>query len=170
MVSSLFRECLLDVYLGEHAGEAAFEAMLPGAANEEERYVLGTLLQAETEGKALMRPLVSRLGLPLLDIKDLSAGGASAGEQLNGLPWCERFAALGEVVRTNYLPRYEELATLVSSDEDPEAAKIARFMGDHERALIALSDNIVRGVSDPAAPVAAILHFPLARSTWPASA
>lgn len=163
MVSSLFRECLMDVYFGEHAGEAAFEAMFTGAEDEEQRYVLGTLLQFETEGKALMRPLISRLGLPLFDAARSSAGGASAGEQLNALPWRDRFAALGDVVRTNYLPRYQELATLVAPDEDTEAERIARFMGDHERALVALADNIVQGVENPAAPVVALLHFPLAR-------
>jgi len=163
MVSSLFRDCLLDVYLGEHAGEAAFEIMLAKAEDNEQRYVLGSLLQAETEGKALMRPLISRLGLPLLDVDGTSAGGAAAAEQINALPWQERFIALGEVVRTNYLPRYEELATLVSADEDAEAARIAQFMGDHERALVALADNVANGVANPAAPIAAILHFPLAR-------
>lgn len=163
MVSSKFQDCLQDVYFGEHAGEAAFEVMLARAEDTEQHYVLGTLLQAETEGKALMRPLVSRLGLPLLDQGGSSAGGASAAEQLNALPWRDRFAALAETVRTNYLPRYEELASLVTHDEDPEAAKIADFMGIHERTLIAVSENIVKGVADPAAPLAAILHFPLAR-------
>jgi hypothetical protein len=55
------------------------------------------------------------------------------------------------------------LATLVSDEEDAEAARIARFMGDHERALVALSDNVAQGVDNPAAPAAAILHFPLVR-------
>lgn len=164
MVSSLFRDCLLDVYLGEHAGEAAFELMLAKAEDSEQRYILGSLLQAETEGKAVMRPLISRLGLPLLDIDGTSAGGAAAAEQINALPWRERFVALGETVRTNYLPRYEELATLVAPDEDAEAVKIAQFMGDHERALIALCDNVAAGAADPAAPIAAILHFPLSRA------
>lgn len=163
MVSSLFRDCLLDVYLGEHAGEAAFEIMLTKAEDLEQQYIIGSLLQAETEGKAIMRPLISRLGLPMLDNNGVSAGGADAAEQINALPWRERFVALGETVRTSYLPRYEELATLVSADEDAEAARIAQFMGDHERALIALADNVANGVADPAAPIAAILHFPLAR-------
>jgi hypothetical protein len=163
MVSKLFRECLMDVYLGEHAGETAFELMLAAAENEDQRYILGTLLQAETEGKAFMRPLISRLGLPLLDENSIGASGASAAEQLNTLPWRERFASMSDFVKANYLPRYEELATLVLPDEDPEATRIAQFMGDHERALIALSDNVAQGTEDPAAPVAAILNFPLFR-------
>ena len=163
MVSSLFRECLMDVYLGEHSGEAAFEVMLAAAENDEQRYVLGTLLQAETEGKAIMRPLISRLGLPLLDENAIGSEGIAAAESLNALPWRERFASMSEFVKANYLARYEELASLVTAEEDPEAAKIAAFMGDHERALIALSDNVANGVEDAAAPVAAILHFPIQR-------
>ena len=163
MVSQLFRECLMDVYLGEHTGETAFELMLGAAEDDEQRYVLGTLLQAETEGKALMRPLVSRLGLPLFSESSADSDGVAAAEDLNALPWRERFATMNEFVKANYLARYEELATLVSLEEDAEAAKIAQFMGDHERALVALSDNVANGIDDPAAPVAAILHFPLSR-------
>ena len=162
MVSTLFRECLMDIYLGEHIGEVAFEHMLAVAEDNEQRYILGTLLQAETEGKALLRPLVSRLGLSLLDDKAATnSEGTAAAETLNALPWRERFASMGELVKANYLPRYEELATLVTVEEDEEAAKIAQFMGAHERALVALSDNIAGGVENPAAPVSSILHFPL---------
>jgi hypothetical protein len=163
MVSKLFRECLMDVYIAEHGGEAAFEVMLSHAEDDEQRYIFGTLLQAETEGKALMRPLISRLGLSLLDPGNTRAETGAAVAAFKELPWRERFVLLGESVRTTYLPRYEELATLVSADEDSQAAKIAQFMGDHERALLALANNVVGGVADPAAPVAAILHFPLMR-------
>ena len=77
------------------------------------------------------------------------------------MPWVERFAAMREIVKANYLPRYEELGTLVTAEEDPEAARIASFMGDHERALVQLAENIIAGTPDPAAPVARLLHFPL---------
>lgn len=45
-----------------------------------------------------------------------------------------QFRALHEIVKADFLPRYEELATLVTADEDAEAARLAAFMGDHERA------------------------------------
>lgn len=69
-----------------------------------------------------------------------------------------------DTVKENYLPRYLELVTLVSESEDPEAAKLAKFMGDHERALVATAENIILGREDPASPVVALLHFPLGRS------
>jgi len=161
MISGLFKECLTDVYHGELAGEAAFGHMLGSAESAEQSYIMGTLFQFETEGKAILRPLLTRCGLPIQEDDEARAGGKSASEQMSALPWSERFAALHDLVKANYLPRYEELATLVSAEEDPEAARIAAFMGEHERALIALSANIVAGRSDPAAPVAALLHFPL---------
>ena len=163
MPSKEFEECLIDVYHGEVTGEVAFESMLSKAETDEQRYIVGTMLQFETEGKAMIRPLLMRFGLPMLDGPDGRSAGAAASNQMNSLPWVERFAAMSEIVKANYLPRYEELATLITSEEDPEAARIAAFMGDHERALVQLADNVIAGVPDPAAPVAQLLHFRLPR-------
>ena len=49
-----FKECLLEVYLGEQAGEMIFEAMLPKAEDENQRYIFSNMLQLETEGKAII--------------------------------------------------------------------------------------------------------------------
>ena len=163
MVTSAFKKCLLDVYHGEQTGEVAFELMLHQAEDEEQRYILGSLLQLETEGKAIVRPILLKSGLSMLDVPESRVNGAAAADQMNQMPWKERFAATAELVRTNFLPRYEELATLVSPDEDPVAYKVAKFMGDHERALIATSEKIAAGESDPAQPVVQLLHFPLKR-------
>lgn len=165
MTTKEFRECLMDVYQGEVTGEVAFESMLRKAESPEQTYVLGTVLQFETEGKAMLRPLLARFGLPMVDDAEAKAAAGEASSQMNAAPWKERFAALSEIVKTSYLPRYTELATLVSTDEDAEAARIAIFMGDHERALVALADNVAAEVDDPAAPVAKLLNFPLPRNT-----
>ena len=161
MATKEFQDCLIDVYRGEITGEVAFEGMLAIADNQDQRYVLGTMLQFETEGKAIIRPLLMRYRLSMLDDPTGRADGAAASVQMNSLPWVDRFATMREIVKTSYLPRYEELATLISTDEDPEAARIAKFMGDHERALVELASNVVAGHSDPAAPVAKLLNFPL---------
>ena len=163
MVTKAFRECLIDVYRGEVAGEAVFESMLGIAEGAEQQYVIGSMLQLETEGKAIIRPLLMRLGLSMLEDPEGRAAGSAGGAQLNGLPWVERFAVVHETVRSNYLPRYLELATLVSPDEDREAARIAAFMGSHERAILASAANVMAGTADPVAPLVALLHFPLPR-------
>jgi len=163
MVTKAFQECLIDVYRGEVAGEAAFESMLGTADGVEQQYVIGSLLQFETEGKAIIGPLLMRLGLSMLEDPEGRAGGAAGGAQLGSLPWVERFVALRSVVEANYLPRYLELGTLVSAEEDQEAARIAAFMAKHERAVVELAGNVISGKADPAAPVAALLHFPLPR-------
>ena len=53
-----FKECLLEVYLGEQAGEMIFESMLAMAEDDNQRYIFSNMLQLETEGKAIMRPLL----------------------------------------------------------------------------------------------------------------
>ena len=80
---------------------------------------------------------------------------------LNELAWTEQFAAMAEGIRAKGLPQYEELVTLIAEDEDSEAFALASFMGKHERAILAASENIAAGRPDPIAPVVEILHFPL---------
>src|SRR5262245_66313468 len=116
-------ECAVDLARGEGAGEAAFEAMLGNADGVQQRYVIGSLLQFETEGKAIIRPLLMRLGLSMLEDAEGRAGGAAGGAHLGSLPWVERFVTLRSLVEANYLPRYLELGTLVSAEEDREAAR-----------------------------------------------
>ena len=74
MVRPAFLEALQDVYHGEQFGEAFFEALLPHAVDHEQRYILGSLLQLESEGKAIMRPVLTKLGL--------SSGRRSPGRDL----------------------------------------------------------------------------------------
>src|SRR5262245_50977118 len=99
------------------------------------------MLQFETEGKAIMRPLLMRLGLSMLEDPESRSGGAAAAAAMSGLGWGERFGALRQVVESTYLPRYLELATLVSPEGDAEAARIAAFMGTHERAVVTVAEN-----------------------------
>jgi len=162
-VTQAFRECLIDVYRGEVAGEGFFTGLLGIAADVHQRYIVGSMLQFETEGKAILRPLLMRLGLSMLEDPDIRGGGAAAAAGMNALAWGERFAALRDVVESTYLPCYLELATLVCPDEDAEAARIADFMGAHERAVVTVAENVFSGHPDPVAPIAALLHFPLPR-------
>ncbi|MEP0068005.1 hypothetical protein [Pyruvatibacter sp.] len=161
MVSKEFKECLVDVYQGELAGEAVMEVMLGAAETPKQTYILGSLLQLETEGKALIRPTLVKCGLSILDTAGDMSEGEAAIREMNSLPWVERFTAIRDVTRAQYLPRYEELSTLVTVEEDRDAATLAAFMGDHERAVISMAERVIAGAPDPAGPVVDLLRFPL---------
>lgn len=164
MVDRAFREALLDVYHGEQFGEAFFVELLPHAVDRDQRYILGSLLQLEAEGQAIMRPVMTKLELPLNEHPGVRPLGKTRAEMLRDMSWTDQFSAMAAGIRAKGLPKYEELATLVSEDEDPEAFALAAFMGKHERAILEASENIASGRPDPIAPVIEILHFPLIKS------
>ena len=55
MIGQEFSKALLGVYNGEQFGEAFFARLIPTAENQMQNYILGSLLQLETEGKLVMR-------------------------------------------------------------------------------------------------------------------
>ncbi|MEM9669400.1 MAG: hypothetical protein AAF950_10790 [Pseudomonadota bacterium] len=164
MPNKEFCECLQEIYQAEQMGEAAFGAMLRQAETDEQKYILGSLLQLETEGKAIMRPVLSRYSLDMHDDQQSQEAGQAASTAMTQMTWVEGFGIMRDQIVSMYLPKYLELATLVSEKEDPEAAKVAKFMGEHERVVLAAAENIVAGRDDPIAPVREFLHFPLARA------
>ena len=164
MLSGEFKDRLLATYHGEQLGEAVFETLLAKVENAEQRNVIGTLLQLETEGKALMRPVLARLELPIDASADARAGGLSGAESLVAMPWQDKFSAMAASIRARGLPQYEQLATLVSADQDAGAHALALFMGKHERAILAAAERLAAGRANPLAPVNEILHFPLVAS------
>ena len=161
MVSKAFKECLIDIYRGEQVGEAIFEASLLKADDDEQRYVLGSMLQLETEGKAKIRPVLMKFGLSVAEQAEARTEGASAAAGLLDMSWSEQFDAMAKGIEAVYLPKYERLATLVTEDEDAEAYELATFMGQHERAVMTAAENIASGQPNPMAPVVDLLHFPL---------
>ena len=156
-----FKECLLEVYLGEQAGEIIFEAMLPKAEDENQRYIFSNMLQLETEGKAIMRPLLVKLGIPIEENKLLRQQSLEIAENFVGMTFKEQFENIYQSVKNHYLPQNEELSTLVNEEEDDEAFFIANFMGDHERSILLASENIINDVSDPVQPIRDLLRFPI---------
>ena len=59
-----------------------------------------------------------------------------------------------------YLPQYAELETLITED-DKECFELAKFMRDHERALLVASDNIIKENEAFMEPVIKMLRFPI---------
>ena len=155
-----FKECLLDVYHAEQTGEVIFESMLRYAQNKEERFILGSMLQLETEAKAIMRPSLVQLGLPIEEEKLSREQGIIIGESFKEIPFAELMQNIEQSVRNIYLPQYEELETLIT-EEDSDYFKLAKFMGDHERALLLSAENINSNFEDPMKPVTEMLRFPI---------
>lgn len=155
-----FKECLLEVYLGEQAGEMIFESLLATAEDDNQRYIFSNMLQLETEGKAIMRPLLVKLGIPIEENKPLRNKGLEIAESFKGLSFKEQFENIHQSVKNYYLPQYEELSTLVD-EEDSEASYIANFMGDHERSILLVAENIIKDKQNPVQPIRDLLRFPL---------
>ena len=155
-----FKECLSEVYLGEQAGEMIFDSLLTMAEDDDQRYIFSNMLQLETEGKAIMRPLLVKLGIPIEENITLRNQGLEMAESFKGITFKEQFENIYQSVKNYYLPQYEELSTLVD-EEDSEACFIANFMGEHERSILLAAENIIKDKKDPVKPVRDLLRFPL---------
>ncbi len=155
-----FKECLTEVYLGEQAGEMIFESLLATAQDDNQRYIFSNMLQFETEGKTIMRPLLIKLGLPIEENKALRDQGLEIAESFKEMSFKEQFESIYQSVKNYYLPQYEELSTLVD-EEDSEAFNIANFMGEHERSILLAADNIIKDIQDPVQPIRELLKFPI---------
>ncbi|GIS74377.1 MAG: hypothetical protein CM1200mP12_00960 [Gammaproteobacteria bacterium] len=156
-----FKECLLEVYLGEQAGEMIFESMLTMAEDDNQRYIfLGICFNLKKEGKAIMRPLLVKLGIPIEENKSLRNQGLEIAENFKGMSFKEQFENIYQSVKDYYLPQYEELSTLVD-EEDSEACFIANFMGEHERSILLASENIIKDKPNPVQPIRDLLRFPI---------
>ena len=137
-----------------------FESMLAMAEDDNQRYIFSNMLQLETEGKAIMRPLLVKLGLPIEENKSLRNQGLEIAESFKGMSFKEQFENIHQSVKNIYLPQYEELSTLVD-EEDSEAFFIANFMGEHERSILLAAENIIKDKPNPVQPIKDLLRFPI---------
>ena len=137
-----FKECLLEVYHSEQVGEMIFEYLLKNAQNKEERYIYGSMLQFETEAKAVMRPLLSKLDLPIGEEIVSRERGIEIGLSLKEVPFKELMKDVEKSIENHYLPLYEELESL-ADEEEAEERFVSKFMGDHERALLLTAQNFI---------------------------
>ena len=161
MVTQAFKDRLAGIYRGEQVGEAIFETKLPKAADADQRYILGSLLQFETEGKAKIRPLLMKYDMSIAEDGGARPEGTAAANAIGQMPWRERFDTMAKSINAIYLPKYQELEKLVTENEDAEAYRLARFMGEHELAIMRACENIAAAKSDPIEPIRRLLQFPL---------
>lgn len=161
MVSPAFENALLEIYRGEQFGEGFFEALPEQADVPNQAYVLGSLLQLETEGKAIVRPLLSKLGLPLNTDATSKENGIAAARSMRNLSWRDRFSAMAAGIRASGLPRYEALSNMLSPDDEDDVVQLAKFVAQHERAVLSVAEALAAEDPDALAALREILVFPL---------
>ena len=137
-----------------------FEYLLKYAQNKEERYIYGSMLQFETEAKAVMRPLLLKLDLPIGEEIVSRERGIEIGLSLKEIPFKELMKDVEKSIENHYLPLYEELENL-ADEEEAEECFVSKFMGDHERALLLTAQNFILDKDDSIKPITDMLRFPL---------
>lgn len=165
MVSDAFKKSLLNIYYGEQFGEAFYATLLADATDENECAILAALLQLETEGKAKVRPLLAKYGLPLHDNPATIQSGVEMAQNMAKEDWQTKFKMMSAIIKEQGLPEYEGLIAKLSPDQDDEAAAFAAFIGEHERLILQVCENVVQSVPNPTAPLDDFLHFPLGSKT-----
>jgi hypothetical protein len=147
-----------ELYQGEVLGEALFDRMLRDLDDDRQRHVVGSLLQLETETKALLRPAMAARGLPLAEDPAQRAAGEQTGAALAALPWPGKMAQLRAGIADHYLPRYQAIAAEAGEDDREVAALMVR----HETALLEVVAREAAGeVGESLAPLDGHLRFPL---------
>tara|TARA_B100001564_G_scaffold93720_1_gene76404 strand:- start:1318 stop:1713 length:396 start_codon:yes stop_codon:yes gene_type:complete len=126
----------------------------------EERYIYGSMLQFETEAKAVMRPLLLKLDLPIGEEIVSRERGIEIGLSLKEIPFKELMKDVEKSIENHYLPLYEELESL-ADEEEAEEYFVSKFMGDHERALLLTAQNFILDKDDSIKPITSMLRFPL---------
>jgi hypothetical protein len=134
--------------------------MVKNAKNKDELFIFGSMLQLETEAKVIMRPTLVKLDLSIEENPVSRNQGLQIGDSFKNIPFQELIQNIATSVKNIYLPQYEELETLVT-EEDGDCYRLAKFMGDHERALLLASENIINQLDKPMTPVTDILRFPI---------
>lgn len=89
-----FLDCFTEVYIGQQIDEVAFNVLLGKPETLEQTDIMGSLLQFETGGKARARPVLSRLGLSMLDDPRGRTDGLAASAAMGDLRWTGFASAL----------------------------------------------------------------------------
>src|SRR5580704_17199600 len=120
---------MTELYQGEILGEILIEAFITEYPDHPyaQRF-LETLLQAESETKARLRPAMVRMGLPLATAQPTRDQAQALLPAFTGLAWPEFLQASLAAVRDTFVPRYQEIARIAEADGDPIAIEVANYM------------------------------------------
>lgn len=156
MSNEQFKVDLADLYQRETAGEVALTRLLEKYDTPRQQYVLGSILQLETETKARLRPAVLSLGISLVEMQAYRDQGDELGKAIDGLTW-EQAVPMLAAAMSNFVREYREIAStappeyrdladsMVAHEESIERFFVMEAAGEHEHAI----DSVVRQLVHP---------------------
>ncbi len=154
--TSVYPQCITELYQSEVMGEGAFLALLPVAKNERDRHHFLQFLQLETETKARLRPLLAKYGLEMNEQMD-PAVFTGIAEGYLAADWPEFLGGLKPMIET-FLARFKEIAAL-GPEEDQE---ILQSMIPHEESFLHWIDRELAGEPGSLDAVEQLLQYPCA--------
>jgi len=138
-----YRVALQEQYQGEVTGEVSICQLLKQFGSPRQQYLLGSMLQLETETKARLRPAAASLGIDLVESDDARADGNAIAELVKGLDWQSSMGTL-EGLLVDFVLRYREIASMAP----PEFQDLADSMVTHEESLLNLVRSEASGKTD----------------------
>ena len=136
---------LSEQYQGEVIGEVALNCMLPKFRSPRQQYLLGTVLQLETETKARLRPVLAQLGIDIVEAEESRKTGLEFGGMVEGLDWKSSMEVLAKAL-IPYVKKYQEIAAIAP----PDYKELAESMVVHERSIQQLWELEAQGSGDRA--------------------
>lgn len=125
------RTGMMELFQGEVLAESLFDAMLHHCADDRERYVIGTMLQLETETKARLRKAIAERGMVFAEDPAKRDFGRGLAQKLETAPWLGKMKTLFDVLDGVYVPRYQE----INDAAGPDDREITEYMVLHETSL-----------------------------------
>lgn len=159
MHSTGFHHGLIEYHRGEVIGEVLFDGLLATLTSDRHRYVMGTMLQLETETKARLRPVMQKHGLAISEEPSARAEGMMLAAAMKSLAWLDVMQALRRELEDTYVPRYEAIAR----QAPPEDRAFCESMVVHERSLLEVAVRELAGDEQTSVElIVPQLRYPLA--------
>ena len=136
---------LSEQYQGEVIGEVAINCLLQRFRSPRQQYLLGSVLQLETETKARLRPAAAELGIDIIESEESRTAGFAFRDMVEGLDWQSSMKVIAEAL-IPYVSKYEEILNIAP----PEYKELAELMVVHERSIQQLWEWEARGEGDSA--------------------
>jgi len=147
-------------YGGEVMGEAFFAAYLAREADKVRRHKWGTLMQLETETKALLRPFIANLGLGIEE-PDVAARIAEYASAYHAKSWRQHMEEIADIT-SFFLEKFHGIAAAAPEQEQATA----QYMIEHETAIHDFARLELRGdARGSLAGVVRQLRWPLPEPT-----